>query len=129
MDAQFGANVKASEITSYVNSVILQELKESTRAVPDACVEPVLVLIPSATYAGKIFKPDDQPIQYATSQGIDLIQVRWECRHCCVWPLFSAVLTSRHLFSQDCHSPPLWPHLLHHIPLVHLIGPRKLIDL
>ena len=76
MDAQFGSRVKASEISSYVNSVALQELKESTRAVPEACLEPVLVLLPSATNAGKIFKPDDEPIQFATAHGIDLTQVR-----------------------------------------------------
>lgn len=128
MDAQFGATVKAAEITSYVNSVILQELKESTRAVSDACVEPVLVLIPSATFAGKIFKPDDQPIQYATSQGIDLVQVRWECGQSCVCPVFSVALTSRHFSSLDSDSSMIWLHLLHDIPLVHLIGPRKLVD-
>jgi hypothetical protein len=74
LDVQFTGTVTAAEISSYVNSVALVGLKESTHVVSEACQDPVVVLLPSATYAGKFFRPDERPIQFALSQGIDLNQ-------------------------------------------------------
>lgn len=77
VDAQFASNISASEIATYVNSVALSELKESTHVISEACQDPVVVLLPSATYAGKIFRADERPIQYASGNNIDLNLVRF----------------------------------------------------
>ena len=68
--------MRASELINIVKSVALVELKESTQPVPEASLEPVVVLLPSANGPGKIFTPEERPIQYATANGIDLAQVR-----------------------------------------------------
>lgn len=96
MDAQFEASIRAADMATHVESIALVELHESAKVLPGANQDPIVVLLPSATGSGRIFKPDEMPIQYATEQGIDLTQVR-RCRFFLVLASAFLVVISRAL--------------------------------